>query len=171
MKIDSGMVLQPYGKDQVSMNFIVSPMGKWIFGPSDANKIVDIKKNSVIYNFVKFSAKNPKYYTKPIDIDFKIKEIENKKQWKLTHTTDQCNSMFFFLFYEPKENFVAMNYTTKEEEFDTIEKNMNILTAVAFYGKGFNVDEEEWDHGITIDKNHLTPILESMKNEQQQFYK
>lgn len=170
MKIEEGMVLQPYGKDEVSMNFIVSPMGKWMFGPSDVDKIPTIKKTANIFNFVRFKCKNPKYYVNPISPEFKIRDVDHRKKWKLTHITDECKAIFFFLFYEPKENFVAMNYTTKEKEFDIIEKNMNILGTIAFYGRNFNVVEEEWDHGITIERDHLNSILDNMKNDQQQFY-
>jgi len=166
MKRDKNIILQPYGKDDVSMNFIVSPMGKWIFGPSDIDKIPVIKNTASVFNYVRFAATNPKYYVKPIDKGFRIRDTNTRKRWRLTHVTDKCESIFFFLFYEPSENFVAMNYTTKEKEFDVVEKNMNVFASVIFYGKNFLIKEEDWDHGVTIKRDNLTPILEAMKNEQ-----
>jgi len=165
MKIEDGVILQPYGKDDVSVNFIVTPMGKWVFGPSDIDKIEVFQKNAHIFNFVKFKAKNPKYYVRSIDKNFKIKAVDNGFKAKITHDTTGTKNIFFFMFYEPREDFVAMNYTTKESEFDFVDKHMNILSAVAFYGKNFDIIEEDWDHGITISKNQIGAIVEKLKNE------
>ena len=165
MKREEGTVLQPYGKDDVSVNFIVTPFGKWVFGPSDVDKVEVFKKNAHIFNFVRFQAKNPKYYVRSIDKDFKIKEVDTTLKAKLTHDTTDSKSIFFFMFYEPREDFVAMNYTTKESEFDFVDKHMNVLSVVSFYGKNFNILEENWDHGITVNKNQIHAIVEKLKNE------
>jgi hypothetical protein len=170
MQRDKSIVLQPYGKDEVSMNFIVSPMGRWVFGPTDADKLPIIKKNAAIFNYVRFKGTNPKYYIRPISENYKIKDVPHRKHWKITHDTDNCNALYFFLFYEPSENFVAMNYTTKESEFDMLDANLNILSAIVFYGKNMTVLEEDWEHGITIDRPDLLTILEAMKNEHRQIY-
>lgn len=165
MKIEDGVVLQPYGKDEVSINFMVTPMGKWIFGPSDVNNIKVLKENATIFNFVRFKAKNPKYYVRGMDTNFKIKPVTDKLRPRLTHDTTGCKSIFFFMFYEPREDFVAMNYTTIEKEFDVIDSKMNILSAVSFYGSNFDIISEDWDHGVTVDKEKINFILEKMKNE------
>ncbi len=165
MKIENGIVKQPYGKDDVSVNFMVSPQGKWVFGPSDVTKLNILKANAHVFNFVKFKAKNPKYYVRGIDPDFKVKPVSDKLKAKLTHDENGCKSIFFFIFYEPRENFVAMNYTTKEAEFDYIDKKMNILSVVSFYGSNFQIQEEHWDHGITVTKQQIDIIVEKLKNE------
>jgi len=165
MKLEKGIVKQPYGKDDVSMNFFVTPSGKWVFGPSDVSTLDVIKKNARIFNFVKFNANNPKYYFRPINQDFKIKEVKNSLKAKLTHDTTDSKNIFFFMFYEPREDFVAMNYTTIESEFDYVDKKMNVLSVVSFYGSNFDIQEENWDHGIKINKNDIIPIIEKLKNE------
>jgi hypothetical protein len=171
MQRDKSIVLQPYGKDEVSMNFIVSPMGRWVFGPTDPDKLPIIRKNAAVFNFVRFRGKNPKYYIKPIPENYSIKSTSHRKRWNITHDTTGCNAIYFFLFYEPSENFVAMNYTTKESEYDTLDANMNLLSTIVFYGKDLTILEEEWEHGITIERPDLLTILEAMKNEHRQIYK
>jgi hypothetical protein len=69
------------------------------------------------------------------------------------------------MFYEPREDFVAMQYTTRESDFDYVDKNMNILSVVAFYGKNFKIIEENWDQGITVSKNQINNIVDKLKNE------
>lgn len=165
MKIESGMVLQPYGKDDVSVNFMVTPAGKWVFGPCDVDKVPLLKGGAHVFNFVKFKAKNPKYYVRGIDPNFTIKEVNSRLKAKLTHNTDGAKSIFFFMFYEPRENFVAMNYTVNEKEFDNVDKKMNVLSVVAFYGKNFDIVEEDWDQGITVNDNQINIIVEKLKNE------
>ena len=165
MKIEKGIVKQPYGKDDVSMNFAVTPAGKWIFGPTDVKNIETFKNNAHIFNYVKFRARNPKYYVRSIDQDFRVKAVSENLKAKLTHDTSGCKNIFFFMFYEPREDFVAMNYTTKEEEFDYIDKKMNILSVVSFYGRDFDIQEEHWDHGITVNKQQINIIVDKLKNE------
>lgn len=165
MKIDAGIVKQPYGKDNVSMNFMVTPGGKWVFGPTDITNIDTLKANAHVFNYVKFKAKNPKYYVRSIDPDFKVKPVKDNLKAKLTHDTTGSKNIFFFMFYEPREDFVAMNYTTKESEFDFVDKKMNILSVVAFYGRDFDIQDEHWDHGITVNKEQINIIVEKLKNE------
>ena len=164
MKIEEGISLQPYGKDDVSVNFLVSPMGKWIFCPTDVSKINTLKENSLIFNYVRFRGQNPKYYIRPINTNFKIKEIKENKKFNLTHTNNKCNSIFFFLFYEPKEKLVAMNYTTKEKEFDIIDEKMNIISLIAFFGKNIEILDQEWDNGIVVNEDNIRNGLISMEN-------
>lgn len=170
MQRDKKIALQPYGKNEACMNFLVSPMGKWVFGPTDTDKLQILKKNAAIFNYVRFKGDNPKYYIRPIDENYKIKESAHRKRWNITHDTSGCNAIYFFLFYEPSENFVAMNYTTKESEFDMLDANMNLLSTIVFYGKNLTVLEEEWEHGITITRPDLLTILDAMKNEHKQIY-
>ena len=165
MKIEDGLVLQPFGKDDVCVNFIVTPEGKWIFGSSDIDKINIFKANARIFNFIRFRATQPRYHVRTIAKDFKIKEVGEKFKAKISHNPDGCKSIFFFTFYEPREDFVAMNYTTKEAEFDYVDKYMNVLSVVAFYGKNFKIIEESWDQGITISKTQINDVVEKLKNE------
>ncbi len=165
MKIEPGIVKQPYGKDEVSMNFMVSPFGKWIFGPTDVGNLDILKSNAHVFNYVKFKATRPKYYVRSIDPKFQIKAVPNKFRPKLTHDTTGCKSMFFFLFYEPREGFVAMNYTVKESEFDNVDKKMNVLSVVAFYGSNFDIQEERWEQGVTVATHQINNIVEKLKNE------
>ncbi len=166
MKIPNNIVLQPYGKNDVSMNFIVSPTGKWLFGPSDIDKIDVLKSTAHVFNYVKFSAINPKYYIRPIPNDFIIKNKSlNIKKLKLTHDTDKCKSIFFFLFYEPKGNFCAMNYTVDEKEYDKVESSLNIISTIVFYGKKFIVSDESWDTGVTTKPEDVKIIIEEMRND------
>lgn len=165
MKIEPGIVKQPYGKDEVVMNFVVSPFGKWIFGPTDVEHLDTVKANAHVFNYVKFSAKNPKYYVRNIDPDFKIRPVAANFKPRLTHDTTGCKNVFFFMFYEPREGFVAMNYTVKESEFDIVDKKMNILSVVAFYGGNFDIKEERWEQGVTVGDKQINQIVEKLKNE------
>ena len=165
MRIEPGLVKQPYGKDDVVMNFMVSPFGKWIFGPTDVDHLDVIRANAHVFNYVKFKAKNPKYYVRGIDQNFKIKSVPERFRPKLTHDTTDSKNIFFFLFYEPREGFVAMNYTVHESEFDIVDKKMNILSVVAFYGRNFEIQEERWEQGITVGDKQINIIVEKLKNE------
>ena len=69
------------------------------------------------------------------------------------------------MFYEPREDFVAMNYTTRENEFDFVDREMNILSMVSFYGTNFEILEEHWDQGITVTTSQMNNIVEKLKND------
>jgi len=165
MNLQKDIVLQPYGKDDITVNLIVSHIGSWTFGLSDIDKIPTYKENALVHSFIHVKCKKPKYYHAPLPRNFRLSKQKPNDRETLNHNLAEAEAVFFFLYYDEDADVIAINYTCDEGEYDALEKEINILSTYVVFGENFEMKDQDYSQAIEITKGEVETAIESLKDE------
>jgi len=165
MIINKNTILQPYGKDDMAINLIVSHVGSWTFGLSDVDKISIYKENALVHSFIHIHVTNPKYYHVPLGKDYKLIEQKKSNRESLNHSYPEAEAMFFFLYYDEEAGVIAMNYTCDEPEYEALSKEISIISTYVVFGENFKIKEKNYSQAVEISKKEVIAAIESLKEE------